>query len=661
MLTPTTTATTPAPRHTHAPSRTMQEGPLATQPPSNPNSTATITITTYNVISARGTKLLEALRAMHDINTDIAILTEAKLVDDKHTHQGHGYTVFATSAPSTQQGGVALAWRQSPHWLLEGMRAISPNSVSATLVSGDHRWLLLGTYLSPNESPKAELNALELEHHRNLRLPVIIVGDFNTDLDNDSDERSIAIATTMQHLGVIDSLHRFPQKQHRRNTRHRRLRDGSRQRSRCDYAMADPCIAIKSLRIVDPPRFHSDHWAMKLQVQSDNINRHRRYLSNRSQLPAIAAAPDEQIPNEMFTQLLTFHERRNGPSYPPRDSWIALDTWTLIDQRNSALRRSAPPEELRPLRKAIRKKVRRDRAARLQETGDQIQAHLDADDPKEAWRLVKVWYRRNARAVPPTPIDLRGIEQDFRALYAQQTPPGEPIRGRVHYQIPDTIPQPHEIGEALRSLRNGRAPGPSGMTVEDLKRWCANQEAEPAPWRLVIRLVQHAFQTGAVPTRARSNTLVLIPKPEAGQVRGIGLLEPVWKLISAIINQRLMRHITFHDDLHGFLPGRGTGTACLEAKLEAQWAFRSGHPLYHIFIDFTKAYDSLDRSRTLLLLADYGVGPNTIQLLAMFWERHVVIPRQHQFYGEPFPADRGLTTGDIPAPVIYNIVTDAVL
>ena len=177
------------------------------------------------------------------------------------------------------------------------------------------------------------------------------------------------------------------------------------------------------------------------------------------------------------------------------------------------------------------------------------------------------------------------------------------------------------------------------MTVEDLKRWYANREAQPEPWNLVVQLVQHAFQTGVVPTRARSNTLVLIPKPEAGQVRGIGLLEPIWKLTSAIINARLMTHIRFHDDLHGFLPGRGTGTAGLEAKLEAQLAYRTGHPLYHVFLDFTKAYDSLDRARTLTILTDYGVGPNIIRLLSNFWERHMVIPRQQQFYGDPFPTD----------------------
>jgi len=42
-------------------------------------------ITTLNVVSARGTRILEALRAMDDLNTDIAILTEAKITSERHT------------------------------------------------------------------------------------------------------------------------------------------------------------------------------------------------------------------------------------------------------------------------------------------------------------------------------------------------------------------------------------------------------------------------------------------------------------------------------------------------------------------------------------------------------------------------------------------------
>ncbi len=69
-----------------------------------------ITITTYNLVSACKEQLLTALRAMADLNMDIAILTETKLVSDQYTKQGFRYHMFATSAASPSQGGIALIW-----------------------------------------------------------------------------------------------------------------------------------------------------------------------------------------------------------------------------------------------------------------------------------------------------------------------------------------------------------------------------------------------------------------------------------------------------------------------------------------------------------------------------------------------------------------------
>ena len=65
--------------------------------------------------------------------------------------------------------------------------------------------------------------------------------------------------------------------------------------------------------------------------------------------------------------------------------------------------------------------------------------------------------------------------------------------------------------------------------------------------------------------------MVLIPKGK-GDYRGIGLVEVMWKIVAVILNLRLTSSITFHDVLHGFQAGRGTGTATLEAKLLQQLA-----------------------------------------------------------------------------------------
>ncbi len=180
-----------------------------------------VTITTYNVVSARGTQLLGALRAMADLNTDIAVLTETKLCGGRHAKQGFGYSVFATSAVSPHQGGITLVWRTKPaHWILEGVRTLSANSLSAILVSGTKRWLLLGTYLSPNVDPESELGILEVEGQRHPNVPVILMGDLNADLNDNANANiwSIAITTTLQHLGAADIFHRFIQKKKRRNT-----------------------------------------------------------------------------------------------------------------------------------------------------------------------------------------------------------------------------------------------------------------------------------------------------------------------------------------------------------------------------------------------------------------------------------------------------------
>ena len=73
----------------------------------------------------------------------------------------------------------------------------------------------------------------------------------------------------------------------------------------------------------------------------------------------------------------------------------------------------------------------------------------------------------------------------------------------------------------------------------------------------------------------------------------------MWKLVAEILNRGLTASITFHDFLHVFRAGRGTGTATLEAKLIQKLATLREKVLYVIFLDLHKAYDALERSRCL--------------------------------------------------------------
>jgi hypothetical protein len=85
--------------------------------------------------------------------------------------------------------------------------------------------------------------------------------------------------------------------------------------------------------------------------------------------------------------------------------------------------------------------------------------------------------------------------------------------------------------------------------------------------------------------------IVLLPKG-GGDYHGIGLLEPFWKVIEKNMVAWLLS-VKFHDSLHGGLPGRGTGTATIEAKLHQSLAWCNQCPLYQIYVDLKKAYDVL--------------------------------------------------------------------
>ena len=82
----------------------------------------------------------------------------------------------------------------------------------------------------------------------------------------------------------------------------------------------------------------------------------------------------------------------------------------------------------------------------------------------------------------------------------------------------------------------------------------------------------------------------------------------IWKELAVIINCLFTTAITYHNSLHGFQAGCGTGTATLEVNLLQQIAALREAVLNMIFQDLHKAYNALDRSMCLGILEGCRVG-----------------------------------------------------
>ena len=155
-------------------------------------------------------------------------------------------------------------------------------------------------------------------------------------------------------------------------------------------------------------------------------------------------------------------------------------------------------------------------------------------------------------------------------------------------------------------------------------------------------------------------TMVLLPKGRGGY-QWIGIVEVVWKVFVTVVNRRIRRRVTPHSEIHGFREGRGIGKATLESELAQQLEGISHEPLFQVFLDMRKAYDSLERGRCMEILRGYGMGKRMARLIAHHWDNLMFVPKAKRFLGTLFGTGRGVMQGDPSSPTIFNIVVDTVV
>ena len=142
---------------------------------------------------------------------------------------------------------------------------------------------------------------------------------------------------------------------------------------------------------------------------------------------------------------------------------------------------------------------------------------LLAGNIKEAWRILKAWHRETgSTATKPCHASMERQMVEWEDLYGYQASPGEHIpSNRDPVPLPDEAPSDAGIKTAFKTLRNGRTGDGSMMRAKHLKAWLQRAEEEEEAtekegtkglegagdtWRLLVRLIQHIWDTGEIPS-----------------------------------------------------------------------------------------------------------------------------------------------------------------
>ena len=96
--------------------------------------------------------MTQAAAGLAQMGVGLAVLTETKLVDDRHPKTASGYSIMCSKAVSRHQGGVVLLWKEDdPKFEVESVLFNNgPNIVTFQVTTGDERFYVIGVYIPPD-------------------------------------------------------------------------------------------------------------------------------------------------------------------------------------------------------------------------------------------------------------------------------------------------------------------------------------------------------------------------------------------------------------------------------------------------------------------------------------------------------------------------------
>ena len=184
-------------------------------------------------------------------------------------------------------------------------------------------------------------------------------------------------------------------------------------------------------------------------------------------------------------------------------------------------------------------------------------------------------------------------------------------------------------------VANKGAPGPDRQSVEQV--WKHRNDVIS---KLKTALLEGSYRPGDI-------RRVWIPKSGGGQ-RGLGIPNVVDRVVQEAIRQVLepIYEPTFHEESHGFRPGRGCQTAIAAARQHLEDGYD-----WLVDIDLEKFFDRVHHQRLMSRLAERVVDKRVLVLIGRMLKAQVVMPD-----GVTVSTEEGLPQGGPLSPLLSNIV-----
>lgn len=175
----------------------------------------------------------------------------------------------------------------------------------------------------------------------------------------------------------------------------------------------------------------------------------------------------------------------------------------------------------------------------------------------------------------------------------------------VYIPILDDHIMPDEVVHQINRMKSRKSPGTDGIPPGILK--CLSDA-----WILLLTFIMNIVFYGSYPAQWTIARIFVIFKKglmsDPNNYRGISVMNMLPKLYDGILNCRLNKWYKPCVEQAGSQSSRSCEEQILTLRLYIDIARKKKYVLYILFVDYTKAYDKVNRSKLLHMLADHGCG-----------------------------------------------------
>ncbi|CAD6196600.1 unnamed protein product [Caenorhabditis auriculariae] len=357
-----------------------------------------------------------------------------------------------------------------------------------------------------------------------------------------------------------------------------------------DYVLADRRCPIYDVDVIANFQYNTDHRLIRAKMKLSSRHVNKRATSKRVFHKSLFAYAVEQISNEHRPH--TYERLRNvmsraskiATTYEPIPCRFSTKTQGLFKKRRLLMSKTNTPS-----------------------------GRLEIEDVAET---VQKFYNTLYTSLDSSPALILPSQEDFAPILDE------------------------EVRAALKKAKRNKAPGPDMITLEMLLA------CEDIVVPHLVTMFNESLTNERAPQSMPDSVVRLLHKKgnclDIGNYRPVALLSVVYKLFTSILRRRATRELEAAQPIEqtGFRSGFSTSENTLVVTEMIQKSQEYKFPLYLMFVDYKKAFESVEFGSLWTALSEFGVHSKIVMTLKNIYEEAEV--------------SKGVRQGDTISPDLFN-------